>query len=165
MTRAMCNYDPSRFGGVHRSSQGSRISPVQNAAKNRGKSSTKERPEIVKIGGKTAFDAFTDHADRVVRVEGLQVGASDLEVLDFPIPVELLIKQAGRVLDKLHVGAVEFGEGLLVLAFDDHLSLGVKRRKAVGMHVFDPDFAAFDLLQKDPRLAPLRMRNRIDAAL
>ena len=49
-------------------------------------------------------------------MEGLEVRAGDDEVAHARIGVELLIDDAGGVLDELGIGAVELGEGLLVLA-------------------------------------------------
>ena len=87
------------------------------------------------------------------------------KVHDALVRVEHPIEQPRRVLDKLQVRAVQLGERLLVLALHHHLRLGPEPFQAERVHVLDPDLPALGLLERHARLAALRMRHGVDAAL
>ena len=70
-------------------------------------------------------------------MEALQVCTGNLKVSDPCIGIELLKKQARRILNKLDVGAIQLGKCLLVFALDHDLCLGLEGAEAVALDLFD----------------------------
>ena len=97
-------------------------------------------------------------------MQRLEVRAGDLEIPDARVAVQLVVKQPRGVLDELDVGAVQLGEGLLVLAPHHHLRLRLERAEAVGVQVLDDEMPAGRDLDADAGLAALGVRDRVDPA-
>jgi hypothetical protein len=48
--------------------------------------------EVHEVSGEPTFDPFADHADRIVRMQRLEMGTSDAEILNPAIGIKGLIK-------------------------------------------------------------------------
>ena len=90
---------------------------------------------------------------------------SDAKILDPPIGIKGLIKQASGIFDKFKIRSIQLSEGLLIFALHHHLSLRLQGAQAKRMHILEPDFLSIIFLQGNPRLAALGMRHAIRTAL
>jgi hypothetical protein len=116
------------------------------------------------VACETAWDTLIDDRDRIVRVQGFQVGASNLEIKNLWFIIELLVEQAGGVFNKLGEGTIHLCEGLLILTFYHDLGLSLQGFKAKFLQAFDTQVLAFGHLYADTSRAALRVRDAIDIA-
>ena len=79
--------------------------------------------EIGEISPIPAIYSLANHRHRIVRVQGFQMGTSDLKSRDPRFRIETLENSANRILDEFDIDAIEFGKGLLVLSLNHHLRL------------------------------------------
>jgi hypothetical protein len=82
------------------------------------------------VACETAWDTLIDDRDRIVRVQGFQVGAGNLEINNLWFIVELLVEQAGGVFNKFGEGTIHLSEGLLILTLNHDLRLRLQGFKA-----------------------------------
>lgn len=79
-----------------------------------------------------------------------------LEIEDALIGREFAVQEPGGILDEFDVGAVEFGESLLVFALHHDLRLGFERVGAVPLQVFDRE-GTFSRAEQEPNSAPVKL--------
>ena len=87
-----------------------------------------------------------------------------LEIEDALIGREFAVQEPRGILDELDVGAVEFGEGLLVFALHHDLRLRLQGFEAKFLQAFDTQVLALGHLYADTSRAALRVRDSIDIA-
>ena len=82
------------------------------------------------------------------------------EIADPRVAFQRGAERTRRILDKHRVRRVQFGKGLLILAFDHHLRLGRHRRPRKVHQILEPQRPPRAHHHTDPRHRPLRMRCR-----
>jgi hypothetical protein len=114
------------------------------------------------VASETTGDTLIDHRDRIVRVQGFQVGAGNLKINNLWFIVELLVEQAGGVFNKFGEGTIHLSEGLLILTLHHDLRLSLQGFKAEFLQAFDTQVLAFGHLNADASRAALRVRDAVD---
>ena len=113
------------------------------------------------MAGEAPLDSLVDDGHRIVAVQGFQMSAGHLKIENARIRIKHLVEQTGGVLHEFGVVAVDFGEGLFVLAQDHCLGLGQQGAVAHGLQFLDGKGLARTNLNAEPRFAALRVGDGI----
>ena len=93
------------------------------------------------------------------------MGAGYLEIKDLWFVLQLLVKQAGGVLNKFGEGAIHLSEGLLILTLNHDLRLRLQSFEAEFLYAFNAKVLTFSHLNTNTSRAALRVRNAIDVTV